>query len=126
MPVREFTDSTGKQWRAWDVTPDALNPRTREEDYLASLYYTGWLVFETKNESEKRRLYPVPKGWDELAEAKLEVLLSKAEIVPPRKLRSEKTAAGGAASRAIQVATDCAERARRIQRTAANRSRRDS
>src|SRR6185503_16176009 len=81
MPVREFTDSRGVEWRAWEVTPESISPRTKEEDYLASLYYTGWVVFENKAEDDKRRLYPVPKGWFELPEPELEVLLSKAEVV---------------------------------------------
>ena len=56
MAVREFSDSIGRAWRAWDVTPDELNARTKDEDYLAQLYHTGWIVFETKAEDDKRRL----------------------------------------------------------------------
>jgi hypothetical protein len=111
MAVREFTDSTGREWRAWDVTPDELSPRTKDEDYLAQLYYTGWVVFETKSGDDKRRLYPIPKSWSELPEPELEVLLQKAEIVPQRKLRVEKTATGEAASKAINKAVDFSERA---------------
>ena len=86
-PVREFTDSSGREWRAWDVTPDELSPRTKDEDYLAQLYHTGWIVFETQSGEDKRRLYPVPKAWSELPDAELAVLLEKAEVVPKRKLR---------------------------------------
>jgi len=109
MPVREFVDSSGKEWRAWDVAPDDLNARTKDEDYLATLYYTGWIVFETKAGTEKRRLYPIPKGWSELPEAELEVLLNKAEVVPKRKLRMERLL-GDAAARETQRAVDFAER----------------
>lgn len=111
MAVREFTDQTGREWRAWDVTPDDLNPRTKDETYLAQLYITGWIVFETKDGSNKRRLYPVPKGWSELPEAEVVVLLNKAEIVPPRKLASEKRATGTAAVQAIDRAVDLTEKA---------------
>jgi hypothetical protein len=111
MAVREFIDDVGREWRAWDVTPDDLNPRTRDETYLAQLYITGWIVFETKSGSDKRRLYPVPKGWSELPDAELAVLLAKAEIVPPRKLRSEKHATGAAAAEAVERAVDFAEQA---------------
>src|SRR3954447_19070534 len=97
MPVREFTDSAGREWRAWDVAPDGLSPRTKDEDYLAQLYHTGWIVFETKEGDDKRRLYPIPKGWNELPEAELTVLLHKAEVVPKRKLRTEKNTHGAAA-----------------------------
>lgn len=111
MAVREFTDGRGRQWRAWDVTPDDLNARTRDEDYLARLYYTGWVVFETKDGQNKRRLYPIPRGWSELADAELVVLLQKAEIVPPRKLHREKGTTGEAAAREIDRAVEFAERA---------------
>lgn len=90
MAVREFLDSKGRQWRAWDVMPDDLNARIKDEDYLAALNYTGWIAFETKTETEKRRLYPIPKGWSELPDAELERLLEKAEVVRPRKLSSER------------------------------------
>lgn len=111
MAVREFADSSGRQWRAWDVAPDELNPRTKDEDYLAQLYFTGWIVFEATDGGDKRRLYPIPRGWDELPEAELEVLLRKAEIVPKRKLRMEKEARGEAAAEDMQRAADFAERA---------------
>jgi len=111
MAVREFSDSIGRAWRAWDVTPDELNARTKDEDYLAQLYHTGWIVFETKAEDDKRRLYPIPKGWSELPDPELEVLLQKAEVVPRRKLRSEKHATGAAAAQAVQRAEEFVERA---------------
>ena|SRR5437867_401085 len=111
MAVREFTDSRGREWRAWEVTPEAISPRTKEEDYLASLYYTGWIVFESKRGEDKRRLYPVPKGWNELPDPELEVLLQKAEVVPQRKLRTDKRATGEAAAEAMQRAADFAEQA---------------
>jgi hypothetical protein len=111
MAVREFTDSAGRAWRAWDVTPDELSPRTKDEDYLAQLYHTGWIVFETTSGDDKRRLYPVPKGWSELPEAELAVLLEKAEVVPRRKLRTERDAHGQAAADAVQRAADFSQKA---------------
>ena len=111
MPARDFKDGRGREWRVWDVKPDDLNPRTKDEDYLAQLYYTGWMVFETKAGDDKRRLYPIPRGWDQLPDAELEVLLHKAEIVPPRKLRTEKGATGDAAARAMDAAVQFAEQA---------------
>jgi hypothetical protein len=123
MAVREFTDSTGREWRAWDVTPDELSPRTKDEDYLAQLYHTGWIVFETQSGDDKRRLYPVPKAWSELPDAELAVLLEKAEVVPKRKLRSEKNALGADAAEAVeraaeftQQAVEEPDRARRLAR----------
>ena len=111
MAVREFRDSMGRDWRAWDIAPDELSPRTRDEDYLAELYHTGWVVFETVAGDDKRRLYPVPKGWSQLPPAELEVLLQKAEVVPPRKLRSEQRAKGQAAADAMKRAAELTEHA---------------
>lgn len=111
MAVREFTDGQRREWRVWDVSPEELNPRTKDEDYLASLYFTGWLVFETKSGTEKRRLYPIPTRWSELPDVELEVLLQKAEIVPPRKLQSEKRATGEAAATAMEAAKRFSEKA---------------
>ena len=111
MAVREFTDSAGRAWRAWDVAPDELSPKTKDEDYLAQLYHTGWIVFETKNGDDKRRLYPVPKGWAELPDPELAVLLEKAEVVPQRKLRTEKEARGPAAAAEMQSASEFSRQA---------------
>jgi hypothetical protein len=110
MAVREFRDSGNRTWRAWDVAPDELNARTKDEDYLASLYFTGWIVFEATDGAEKRRLYPIPRGWSELPDPELEVLLHKAEVVPPRKLRTERLR-GDAAVKEMQRSADFAERA---------------
>lgn len=123
MSFREFVDSIGRPWRAWDVRPDDLSPGTRDEAYLAQLYHTGWIVFETAAEDEKRRLYPIPDDWSELPEADLEVLLRKAEVIPPRKLAAEREARGVAAaqemartSEVIAHAADDPARARRAAR----------
>ena len=89
MAVREFTDGRGQTWRAWDVMPDDLSPGTKDEDYLAKLYHTGWIVFEAMSGEDKRRLYPIPKGWSELPEAELVRLLQAAEVVTRRKLRTD-------------------------------------
>jgi hypothetical protein len=85
VPVREFTDSSGRDWRAWEVKPQAIHPATRAEDYLADCYITGWIVFETVAEDEKRRLCPWPMNWAELSDAGLRELLGKAEVVPPQR-----------------------------------------
>lgn len=125
MAVREFIDSTGRPWKAWDIRPDDLNPRTKDEDYLAQLYYTGWIVFETRPGDEKRRVYPIPDGWNELPDADLEVLLRKAEVVPPRKLAEHREAKGAAAVEAmdrtreiIEQAAEEPERASEVARVA--------
>jgi hypothetical protein len=90
MAVREFIDSGGREWRVWDVVPESIHPPTRTEDYLADIYRTGWLVFETRGEDEKRRLSEVPRGWSELPATGLEALLRRAEVIPPRQQRARR------------------------------------
>jgi hypothetical protein len=70
MAVREFRDSSGRKWRAWDIKPEEIHPVTKAEDYLADCYVTGWIVFETVSGDER------------------------AERVPPHKLRAEQQAIG--------------------------------
>lgn len=89
MAVREFTDSRGVDWRAWDVTPTHMHPVTRGEDYMANLQ-DGWLVFECGR--EKRRLEaPYPADWNTLPIPELEELCRRAS--PVRRVR-EKTNSG--------------------------------
>jgi hypothetical protein len=87
MAVREFIDHAGTRWRVWCITPDAIHPVTRAEDYLADCYQLGWLVFETENGDRKKRLCPFPAQWEALDDSQLAELLTQAEIVPPRDLR---------------------------------------
>ena len=83
MPVREFSDTTGRNWRAWEILPEAIHPRVKAEDYLADCYEIGWVVFETTDGREKRRLCPFPKSWHSAADAELLKMLERAEVVPP-------------------------------------------
>src|SRR3954468_9994424 len=84
MPVREFVDSAGVTWRAWEVTPDAIYPPTRGEDYLADCYQLGWVVLETKTGDRRLRLCPIPPDWHRLTSDALEALLPHAEVLPAR------------------------------------------
>ena len=84
MAVRDFTTQDGRKWRAWDVLPDSIQPLTRGEDYLAECYRDGWVVFETVDGSEKRRLCPPPYGWHHRGDTHLEELLARADILRPR------------------------------------------
>ena len=85
MPVREFIDSRGRQWRAWDITPESVEPQTKAEDYLADCYRGGWIVFETAGGDEKRRLCPIPFAWHERPDPQLERMLDAAEVIRPRR-----------------------------------------
>ena len=88
MPVREFVDSTGVEWRAWEITPDAIAPPTRGEDYLADCYQLGWVVLETKSGDRRVRLCPIPRDWHRMPEDVLEGLLRHGEVLPARTVSS--------------------------------------
>lgn len=101
MALREFTGRDGVRWKVWDITPEALHPATRAEDYLQG-FLDGWLVFESADGSDKRRLYPVPRGWEERDDAELERLWSMADavrakhqrVLPPEPTRRDDDRAG--------------------------------
>lgn len=85
MAVREFTDTSGVEWRVWEVSADRMHPVTRIEDLLELA--TGWLAFESKD--EKRRLpAPYPVEWDTLPLPELERLCRQAPPVTRRPSRT--------------------------------------
>jgi len=104
MPLRTFCSSTGTEWRVWNVVPghrgenerrrgyDRRSPdpvllyrgaERREQDerrsQRAAVPKSGWLVFESG--SERRRLMPIPPGWEIRSEADLERLCGRAQPV---------------------------------------------
>lgn len=88
MALREFTDSTGRRWRVWDIRPEQMHAATRAEDHLQNVI-NGWLAFEPAAGGEKRRLAPIPARWDSATETELEAMLERAEPArneaPPRR-----------------------------------------
>jgi hypothetical protein len=109
VSYRTFLDTTGRRWEVWLVTPAAaerrkadrraasaarpgeggfpdrrLTPERRRNPFrrsieVASEYSQGWLCFES--EGEKRRLAPVPDGWDESGPDRLGTWLQAAKRV---------------------------------------------
>jgi hypothetical protein len=92
MSLRTFTDSTGRQWEAYDVVPRAeerrrydrrsgetkaeLEEDRRDTDRRLSVGRSdhitakaGWLCFESGD--ERRRLTPIPDDWARCDEAQL-------------------------------------------------------
>lgn len=67
MAYVEFTDRAGRLWRVW-YTMAAAEVAT----LLPDEWKGGWLTFESGD--EKRRLAPVPEGWDRLRPERLELL----------------------------------------------------
>lgn len=80
MPMRTLTWDA-REWTVWDVFP-TFDARMRMTGESADLLVQGWLVFEC--EVEKRRLGPVPEGWDALADEELGRLLESAVQVQRR------------------------------------------
>jgi hypothetical protein len=86
--LRGFTDSTGVEWRVWEVLPSRVpKPSSVESLTRSSLKETpfanGWLCFESAD--SKRRLAPIPKGWDFATGETLEELCQRATAVPLRR-----------------------------------------
>ena len=112
MGLRNFKDNRGGEWRVWDVRPYRLqhghaerrlaerrgdngraftgaerrsgqDRRGRKPGLFTPGLEAGWLCFES--EEEKRRLTPIPPGWDEAAEGGLEEMLDRSSTVAPRR-----------------------------------------
>lgn len=108
-PYRTFRDDTARLWNAWDVhpvwgerraaqrrlgegtPPVALNDRRRRERRVGTglrialppRLARGWIAFEC--DEERRRVAPIPDGWDDLDETGLRRLWRGAEELPPRR-----------------------------------------
>ena len=98
VPLREFTDSSGRLWRVWEVQPRWIERRNEEHPEIVAVVGErrtrrsgeirvrfdselafGWLAFEC--ESDRRRLHPVPIQWMGLADAELRALLERATTI---------------------------------------------
>jgi hypothetical protein len=110
VAYRTFLDTAGKRWEVWLVTPAAAErrkadrrtvsspgaeafkgsldrrktPERRRSTFLrsasvASEFSGGWLCFES--EGEKRRLAPIPPGWEEAGPDRLSTWLQAARRV---------------------------------------------
>ena len=113
MTHRTFKDKQGRIWDVWQVHPSAaerrfVQRRVKDEDRgdagerrsgeerrqsekgpgvtratIAPEFTYGWLCFETIG--EKRRLAPVPEGWDRADDDTIEQWCCVAKAVPRRK-----------------------------------------
>ena len=113
MTHRNFKDREGKTWDVWQVHPSAAERRfvqrrvkdeepndtierrsgeerrAGEKDHMitratiAPEFTYGWLCFETAG--EKRRLAPVPEGWDRADDGMIEQWCCQAKPVTRRK-----------------------------------------
>ena len=72
--MRQIRDAAGVEWVVYEV-----NPMVNQWARLHSLpegYQSGWLCFESA--TEKRRLTPLPSGWESLPLDALNGLLGTA------------------------------------------------
>lgn len=90
MALRNFTDSQGLGWRVWNVVPQY--DTARDEDTLTPGLQGGWLCFE--RDGEKRRLSPIPGGWEEAGFDALEEFCRQAAPVARRQTEGVGTPAG--------------------------------
>ena len=104
MPHRQFTDSKRTTWEVWDVEPShaerrlsgdrrkgkrTSGERRQVEDRarvrMKSDLSHGWLAFESKH--DRRRLAPIPSGWEAFDASTLEQLCERAKSIGrPRRL----------------------------------------
>ena len=71
VPIREFTDANGVSWKVWSTTP--MLPG------VAGGYREGWLTFESS--SARRRLAPIPPGWEDAPPSDLRAFCERAVAV---------------------------------------------
>ena len=76
---RIFDDFRGKRWRVFAVYPTTS---TIDPAALPAAFREGWLSFES--EDEKRRIAPIPEGWEELSTEELRLLCHRARKAPKR------------------------------------------
>ena len=107
MGYRTFVDKDGSYWQVWDSQPTRVERRMASMDRrqpryapwrqperrngldrritaqrritLGEGYGSGWLTFESL--SEKRRLLPIPFGWEDLNHSDLRALCEKAKRI---------------------------------------------
>lgn len=72
MAIREFADSTGTAWRVWSTTP-------RADAVFDESHKGGWLTFESA--TTRKRLVPIPRGWEEATPERLDLMCRVAEVV---------------------------------------------
>jgi hypothetical protein len=89
--LRGFVDTAGVEWRVWEVFPGKGPTKRRAAAALSrsslngTAFADGWLCFES--DKEKRRLAPIPRGWESHDKKTLEALCGKATLVPARHAR---------------------------------------
>jgi hypothetical protein len=94
MGFRTFHDAEGNEWAAWDVRPaerqrraprvieDVNGLRVAHSPRRAVQTRESWLVFESSASGEKRRVSPIPPGWERAPDAELDAMRRSAPATP--------------------------------------------
>ncbi|HYJ78189.1 MAG TPA: hypothetical protein VEW03_01105 [Longimicrobiaceae bacterium] len=77
MALRVFTARDGTVWNVWNVVPTLA--RNDQKLTLSVGMTEGWLCFESGG--VKRRVVPVPEGWESWEDEELQVALASAREV---------------------------------------------
>jgi hypothetical protein len=97
MALRDFRDASGRTWWAWDTYPALAERRKKDEPrppgaperrrvssprvVLPGDLVNGWLTFESG--PDRKRLVPVPDGWEQASEEQLRRWMDEATPLPP-------------------------------------------
>jgi hypothetical protein len=84
MAHRDLLDSDGVEWQVWAVIPTLAQRLVRSttleaDSSLSPEFRQGWVAFQSR--SERKRLMPIPPGWEEMNDAELRALLDTATPV---------------------------------------------
>ena len=88
MATRTFTDRQGDGWSVWKTIPN--DPRGCLPNFA-----NGWLTFEHEGGTERRRLAPIPDGWESASDERLVLWCRVAEVA---RTGSRMTPSGGTAA----------------------------
>lgn len=77
MALREFSDEHGSRWQVWSTYPTTAKNEERVREQLSS----GWLTFLSGK--TRKRLVPVPSGWETATDDDLRAWLHDSEHAPP-------------------------------------------
>lgn len=82
---RAFVDARAIWWDVFAVYPEA---RPSQHSQLKGTFQQGWLCFDSG--TEKRRLSPIPDGWQQLSDGQLEQLSERAQVASRKRGRPRK------------------------------------
>ena len=84
MGMRTIETPDGAEWLVVEVRP-SLADDLRNKPQLSPELTDGWLAFQSG--AERRRIIPIPEGWEELPEPELVALWEAAERLPNSRMR---------------------------------------